>query len=137
MQNNSLEKYYELSYYTLSLGDAAFIHQYIVDAYTAQNASADTKPIALNFALLGLYLYIEKDYTGREVQQFHVKMSQRKKDWPKIAIPDKRGSITITEVLNATPGPQREDAIREWCKSVWKAYEESRQVIIDLVDSYK
>ena len=137
MLNNSLEKYYELSYYTLSLGDPAFIHQYIVDAYTAQNASAETKPIALTFALAGLHLYIEKGYTGREVQQFHVKMSQRKQDWPRLDIPDERGSITITEVLKAAPGPQREDAILEWCKSVWQAYKESRQVIIDLVDSYK
>jgi len=64
-------------------------------------------------------------------------MSQRKRVWPKIYIPDERGSITITEVLNEAPGPQREDAIREWCKSVWRAYKESREVIVDLVDSYK
>jgi hypothetical protein len=137
MSNNSLEKYYELSYYTLSLRDAAFIHQYFVDAYTAQNAWMDTRPIALTFALAGLYLYIEKGYTGREVQLFHVKMSQRKQIWPKIDIPDERGSITITEVLHAAPGSQREVAIREWCNSVWNAYKESRQVIVDLVDSYQ
>jgi len=62
MSNNTQEKYYELSYYTLSLGDAAFIHQYFVDAYTAQNASVGTRAIALTFALAGLYLYIEKGY---------------------------------------------------------------------------
>jgi hypothetical protein len=137
MSNNSLEKYYELSYYTLSLRDAAFIHQYFVDAYTVQNASVDTRPIALTFALAGLYLYIEKGYTGREVQLFHLKMSQRKRVWPKIDIPHERGSITIMGVLNAAPDPQREDAIHKWCKSVWQAYKESREVIVDLVDSYK
>ena len=137
MSNNTQEKYYELSYYTLSLGDAAFIQQYFVDTYTAQNTSVDTRAIALTFALAGLYLYIEKGYMGREVQLFHVKMSQRKGVWPKIDIPDERGSITITEVLNEAPGPQREDIIREWCKSVWQAYKESKEVIVDLVDSYK
>ncbi len=48
----------ELCCYTLSLRDAAFIHQHAVDAIAAQNADAQTKPIAIAFALVGLYLAI-------------------------------------------------------------------------------
>lgn len=60
--------YEQLSYYTLSLQDNEFIHQHIVDAYAAQMANENTKPISLIFALVGLYLCIEKNYNGREIQ---------------------------------------------------------------------
>ena len=69
----------ELTYYTLNKADRNFIHQHVVDAYAAQNADAETKPITLFFALAGLYLLIEKNYTGKEVQAAHIKMSTRKK----------------------------------------------------------
>ncbi len=59
MDRSDQEAYNELSYYTLSHPDPAFIHQNIVDAYTAQHAGQDTKPIAITFALIGLYLSVE------------------------------------------------------------------------------
>ncbi len=65
------EQYYELSFYTLAHPDKDFIHQHIVDAYAAQTASEKTKPITIYFSLAGLYLFIEKDYTGRQVQKAH------------------------------------------------------------------
>jgi hypothetical protein len=64
--------YHELSCYTLAHPDPSFIHQHIVDAYTAQHARETTKPIALVFALIGLYLHVEKNFTGRQVQRFHM-----------------------------------------------------------------
>jgi hypothetical protein len=54
-----LDLFHELSFYTLSHGDPAFIHQNSVDAYTAQHADETTKPIAVVFALIGLYLHLE------------------------------------------------------------------------------
>ncbi len=60
--------YNELSYYTLALRDPAFIHQHIVDAFAAQTADEHTRPIKLTFALAGLYLHVEKGFTGRQVQ---------------------------------------------------------------------
>ena len=48
--------YHELCYYTLTLGDPAFIHQHVVDAFAAQQADEQTKPIKVTFALVGLYL---------------------------------------------------------------------------------
>jgi hypothetical protein len=69
--NLEQEKYYELSYYTLAHDDPRFIHQHIVDAFAAQTANQDTNPIKVAFALIGLYLYLEKDYTGKEVQLAH------------------------------------------------------------------
>jgi hypothetical protein len=62
MINDDLEQYNELSYYTLGHPDKKyFIHQHLVDAYTAQKADENTKPIAITFDLVGLYLYVEKN----------------------------------------------------------------------------
>jgi hypothetical protein len=125
--------YDELAYYTLSLGDATFIHQHIVDAFCAQHADKDTKAIAITFALAGLYLYLEKNYTGRQVQLAHVRMAKRRKKWPVFDLPEKRGDITVVDALNASPGVERQAMIRKWCESVWAAYNPSHQEVAYLV----
>jgi hypothetical protein len=71
--------YHELSCYTLAHSDSSFLHQHIVNAYTAQHADETTKPIAIVFALVGLYLYIEKNFTGRQVQRFHTKLAKTRR----------------------------------------------------------
>src|SRR5258708_288507 len=68
--------YYSLAFYTLNLKDKAFLNQYIVDAYAAQHATKETKPIKITFALVGLYLMAEKGYTGRQVQQAHMQLAR-------------------------------------------------------------
>jgi hypothetical protein len=52
------DAYHALCSYTLARRDAEFIHQHVVDAYMAQRADERTKPIALTFALVGLYLTV-------------------------------------------------------------------------------
>jgi len=39
-----VDAYHELCAYTLSLGDAEFIHQHVVDAFAAQDATPSTRP---------------------------------------------------------------------------------------------
>lgn len=115
--------YHELTLYSLEKRDPAFIHQEVVDAWAAQNASPSDKSIKLPFALIGLYLYLEKGYTGKQVQQAHMKLAKEKKEvWPRFTLPDSRGTMTITDVMRAPAGVQRDAAIMEWCKSVWQAY---------------
>jgi hypothetical protein len=136
MINDDLEQYNELSYYTLGHPDKKyFIHQHLVDAYTAQKADENTKPIAITFALVGLYLYVEKNYSGKQVQIAHVRMSKYKKVWSDIKLPEKRGDITISKVLNTTPGTERDLMIKRWCISVWQAFEESHKTITSLVNT--
>jgi hypothetical protein len=45
--SSEAEVYDELRCYTLGLHDLEFIHQHVVDAWSAQHADADTRPIAL------------------------------------------------------------------------------------------
>lgn len=123
------DAYAELSVYTLAHPDPAFIHQHIVDAFVAQTAGLDTKPITLTFALVGLYLAVEKGYTGRQVQLAHMALARKRKVWPALPLPDERGAITVREVLAAPPGEERDTMIHRWCASVWEVYQESQELI--------
>jgi len=132
-----VEAFHQLSFYTLSHGDPSFIHQHIVDAFAVQEATHQTKPIALVFGLAGLYLSLEKGMTGREVQLFHMKMARYKRPWPVIELPLVRGAITVVEVLRAEAGPDRDRKIREWCASVWAAYAGGQQKIREMVREFE
>src|ERR1700733_15180069 len=101
--------YHELSCYTLAHPDPSFIHQHIVDAYTAQHADETTKPIALVFALIGLYLHVEKNFTGRQVQRFHRKLAKIRRMWSALSC-RKKGALSrcgmswrLPEVHQETP----------------------------------
>ena len=124
--------YHELAYYTLSHPDPRFIHQHAVDAFAAQTADENSKPIKLAFALIGLFLHFEKDYSGREVQRAHMKMARHKRAWPRFRPPLDRGRITIASVLRASPGADRDRALEEWALAVWQAWREQRDQVAEL-----
>lgn len=127
------DAYNTLCGYTLGLGDAGFIHQHAVDAFTAQHADGGSKPIAVAFALVGLYLLVEKGWTGRQVQQAHMRLARKRRPWPAFALPGDRGSLTAVDVMAAPEGAERDEAIHAWCASVWAAFAESRQAVADLL----
>jgi len=116
----------ELSAYTLTHGDPAFLHQHVVDAWAAQQASATSKPIGVFFAMVGLYVLVEHGFTGREVQDAHRHLAQQRTAWPIGELPAARGTITAIEVMAAAEGPARDAMIHAWCRSVWAEYGESR-----------
>jgi hypothetical protein len=78
------ELFDELSYYTLAHHDPSYVHQHTVDAFIAQTADKNTKPIGLVFSLVGLYLYLEKGFTGKQVQQAHMQLARKKKQRPSL-----------------------------------------------------
>ena len=120
--------YDELCAWTLGNGDATFIHQHVVDAHAAQVADESTKPIALAMALVGLYLKVEHNWTGRSIQLAHMRLARAKRDWPAFALPFGRGAMREEEVLAAD---DRAAAIDEWAADVWAAYAESNRAIAD------
>lgn len=124
----------EIAAYTLSRGDPSFIHQHVVDAAGAQFADERTTPIQLAFALIGLYLYVERGYTGREVQRVHAKLAERKPKWPRFVEPEDRGSVRPKDVLAAPEGAERDAAIHAWCASVWASYEGNRGAVVELLE---
>jgi len=125
--------YDELQCYTLAHGGEAFIHQHVVDAWAAQLAEADTKPIALTFALIGLYLHVVKGYSGRRVQRAHMALARHRTAWPSFALPRERGVVRVQDVLAAPAGPERDRAIDDWCASVWDTYRDSHGTVVELL----
>jgi hypothetical protein len=132
-----IDQYHDLSFYTLEHPDKEFfIHQLIVDAYTAQHADDNTKPIALSFALIGLYLFAERNYTGKQIQLAHMELARTKRNWPFFELPLERGNITVNEVLATTAGIERDDMIKAWSRDVWQAFQQHRDLVAALASSY-
>ena len=119
--------------YVYTMGRPRFILQHVVDAHAAQTVTADDKPIKIVFALVGLYLHLEKGFAGRPVQQAHERLGRHKRQWPAIALPEDRGAMNAIDVLAVPAGAERDAAIDRWCESVWKAFAGSREAIVQLL----
>jgi len=130
------DAYNELCAYTLAHRGAEFIHQHVVDAFAAQRADDRSKPIGVAFALVGLYLHVERRFSGRQVQQVHMQLARRKRAWPAFVLPRDRGSMTAVDVMQAPPGLERDRAIDAWCASVWTAFVDSRPIVVDLLKQH-
>jgi hypothetical protein len=127
----------ELSYYTLAHGDARFIHQHLVDAYGAQHVRRQSKStIGAAFALAGLYLTVERGFTGRQVQKMHMLMASKSKEWPRFAPPADVGPLTVADVLALEPGPARDDKLMQWCASIWGAWSGEHGQVREMVHRF-
>jgi hypothetical protein len=128
-----LELSHDLAYYTLAHADPAFIHQHAVDAFAAQNAHPTDKPIGVVFGLIGLYLHLERGFTGRQVQLAHMRLGTPRRSWTMPRLPESRGTIRVGDVLAAEPGPERDAMIQKWCTAVWEAYRDVHREIAGIV----
>jgi Family of unknown function (DUF5946) len=126
----------ELSYYTLAHGDPRFIHQHLVDAYGAQHVRQSKSTIGAAFTLAGLYLAVERGFTGRQVQKMHMLMARTSKQWPRFDPPEDVGPLTASDVLAVEPGPGRDAELMEWCASVWGAWSSEHGRVREMVDRF-
>jgi hypothetical protein len=131
------EAYDELSAYTWTRGDPEFIHQHVVDAFAVQFSDEHTKPIKLTIGLDGLYLKIEKQFSGKQVQRAHMDLARNKQVWPAFEIPEDRGLMTPADVIAKPAGPERDKAIDAWCESVWKPWQANRRTIAALLERHE
>jgi hypothetical protein len=134
--NSDEDTYHELCAYTLQRGDATFIHQHVVDAFAAQRATNQTRPISVAFSLAGLYLHVERGFSGRRVQRAHMLLGRRKRAWPRFDLPEDRGAVTAHHVMAAPAGSARDELIEKWCASVWSAFAFHRTEIVELLRPY-
>src|SRR5689334_7775273 len=122
--------------YAYTMGRPGFILQHVVDAFAVQTATPESKPIGVFFGLVGLYLRVERQFSGRQVQLAHIELARRKRQWPAVSLPEKRGAITAGDVAAAPPGLERDRAIEDWCRSVWNACSGSRGVVVAVLQEY-
>jgi hypothetical protein len=123
--------------YVYTMGRPGFILQHVVDAFVVQTANDESTPIVVVFGLVGLYLHVERQFSGRQVQRVHTELGRSKRDWPRVYVPEDRGSMTVADVLAASAGCERDMAIDNWCRSVWAAFGANRQTIIALLQEYQ
>ncbi|MGA7522966.1 MAG: DUF5946 family protein [Acidobacteriaceae bacterium] len=126
----------ELSFYTLAQPRSEFIHQLAIDTFTAQHAIAATPPIAIVFAVLGLYLHAERGFTGLQIQRVHMQLAPLRLPWPVLQLPARHADLTVADVLAAAPGPDRNATIRRWCAAEWQVWGDSRTAIAHLLKTH-
>lgn len=131
-----MDEYDELYAYTM--GRKNFVLQHVVDAHMAQTIPAINPPsIGAIFSLVGLYLHVEKGFTGTQVQRTHKAMGRVKRSWPDLVWPAERGNMTAETVLARPVGQARDEAIDEWCQQVWAAFSANRSTVAALLAEYK
>jgi hypothetical protein len=89
--------------------------------------------IGVIFSLAGLYLHVEKGFTGTRVQNAHRIMGKVKRSWPDVLWPTRRGDMTAADVLAVPAGQARDAAIDEWCHQVWAAFSANRGMLAQLL----
>ena len=80
----------------------------------------------------GLYLYLEKNFTGRQVQRAHMQLARHRREWVAPPIPPQHATVGVADVLAAPPGPPRDAMIRSWCEAVWQDWLHARPQIVAL-----
>ncbi|WP_211171022.1 DUF5946 family protein [Bacillus sp. DNRA2] len=115
--------YHDLSAYLIELLDMEFPTQHAVDAYGAQHSGKKVKNIRTAFSLIGLYLAIEHGYTGRQVQKAHMELAKRNIQWPSFNLPSSPYSYSVSDVLFAEKGTNRNEMLMKWAKDVWETWD--------------
>jgi hypothetical protein len=130
--------YCELSAYTLSRGYSTFIHQHAVDAYNLQHAVGTASNIGTAFSLIGLYLAVERGFSGRAVQRAHMALASKRKQWPKLERPQTHAELTVIDVMRAEAGESRDALIMQWAAAVWTnwsdAHDWTRRICQQMLD---
>jgi hypothetical protein len=124
----------ELSAYTLTHPGRDFVHQHVVDAFGAQHPVRTSTGIGLAFALIGLYLHVERGCSGREVQQAHMRLARKRRLWPSFDPPTEAAPMTVHDVVAVPPGPDRDRAITAWAAAVWASWRASHADVAMLLD---
>jgi hypothetical protein len=130
-----LQVYSDLMCYTVTKLDTEFIHQHAVDAYAAQHAGGTTRNITVAFGLIGLYLALEKGYTGKQVQQAHMQIARVRKDWPRLEPPALPAAITVLDVFKVPDGPDKDAMIRQWMGAVWERWSDRKEWVREMTDA--
>ena len=119
------------------IGDAARLgnwHQMTVDAYHAQHVAATSPPIAPAFALIGLYLALERGLDGLRVRDAHGFLARTRRDWPRFEPPMHDWPVTVRDVATADGPVAHLEQVRRWGASAWEGWLADQQRVRDLAD---
>lgn len=99
----------------------AVLHQTCVDAYGLQHAGPRSRPIGVAFALNGLYLVLERGFTGLQARDAHAYLARTVPSWPAFTPPAEPGDVTVCDVALAGSVGEHIERVQEWGRAVWSA----------------
>lgn len=113
-------------------------HQLTVDAYGAQHAGGPTGGIYVAYSLVGLYLALERGWSGTMVRGFHGRMGRPDATWPALPRPPSTGDLTVADVVAAGVRAGSRDGhallVERWGRSVWEAWAPQQAAVASLTE---
>lgn len=131
-----VEMYHELSAYLIMNPDINFSTQHAVDAYGAQHSGNGVKNIRTAFSLVGLCLALDHGYSGRQVQQAHMKLSKQNIRWSSFELPKKAYTLTVADVLAVEESGSRKEMLMRWALDVWDTWEHYHEWTKNICQKY-
>ena len=109
------------------------LHQLTVDTYAAQHSGGSVPLITTAFALIGLYLAVEKNVPGLEVGAAHKRFADRRRSWPRFIAPTTaRWPMTILDIALAESAHAHQTAVEAWAAAVWRGWRDHHAAIAAL-----
>ncbi len=109
-------------------------HQMTVDAYGAQHVDPAGPRIGPAFALIGLYLALERGLNGPQVRDAHAFLARTRREWPAFEPPARRWRVTVFDVAMVDV-EEHAAAVGRWGASVWEAWGPDQRRIRELTDT--
>jgi len=120
-------------------GDPAYgaCHRLTVDAYAVQHPGRPRTDCAQSVALhlISLCLVLERGQSMRMATAALRRFSRPRGRFPWLTPPPSRGRITVADVLGAADPGRHAEAVRNWAKSAWDAWEPAHAQIRHWIDA--
>ncbi len=108
-------------------------HQLLVDTYGAQHVGPRSPAITGAFGLIGLYLTLERGWTGLRVRAAHQALAARYRDWPLLGRPPEAASMTVQDLAFAGTPAEYVEVLHDWAGTVWASWRREHPRIAELV----
>jgi hypothetical protein len=111
-------------------------HQTCVDAYAAQHVGPRMRPMTVCFALNGLYLVLERGWSGIAARDAHGHLARTvaREVWPSFEAPAGAGQLTVLDVALTDHAQAQAAAIEAWGRSVWATWSHVHDVVREMTD---
>jgi hypothetical protein len=109
--------------------------QTYVDSYGAQHVGPRMAPITIAFALNGLYLVLERGWTGLQVREAHGYLANTVDRWPTFTPPEQVGDLTVFDLSMASSPTEHIEILQRWAHMVWASWEHVHRQVIDMTDA--
>ena len=94
-----IQLYHELSANFIMSPDVTFVPNMRLTHMVLQHSGNRVKNIRTAFSLIGLYLAVEREYTGRQVQHAHMELAKRNIKWSSFILPIRPYALSVADVL--------------------------------------